>query len=251
METKNYLSLYTHYYDALNATAPADELDFFMQYARAAQGAILEPMCGSGRFLIPLAQAGFKIDGFDASPFMLEKLHTKCTALDITQHVWFNFLQDLHRSERYALIFIPSGSFNLLLTDAEIEVSLQKIYEHLQPGGTFVVELITVHEIQHALTNIWRESVQKITDDAIIIAHHMDLPVHNTIGTTIMRYDLVQDNAIIKTEIEEFTVRFYQDNEMDSFLKTAGFKNIKKVKAFAHGQMPDSGDEIIVYECTK
>ena len=46
---------------------PKDAYDFYLSYAKEANGPILEPMCGTGRFLLPLLAAGFKIEGFDAS----------------------------------------------------------------------------------------------------------------------------------------------------------------------------------------
>ena len=57
-----YKSLCTQFYDIDKPTAPQKELDFYLRYARRARGPILEPMCGSGRFLVPIAQSGFDID---------------------------------------------------------------------------------------------------------------------------------------------------------------------------------------------
>ncbi len=42
-----------------------------------ANGPILEPMCGTGRFLLPLIEDGFDVHGFDASDHMLGVLHAK------------------------------------------------------------------------------------------------------------------------------------------------------------------------------
>lgn len=43
-------------------------LNFYLEYAQTITTPILEPMCGSGRFLIPMLEQGFNIEGFDASP---------------------------------------------------------------------------------------------------------------------------------------------------------------------------------------
>ena len=47
------------------------------KYLQESGGPVLDPMCGSGRFLIPLMEDGFDVHGFDASPTMLERLHKK------------------------------------------------------------------------------------------------------------------------------------------------------------------------------
>lgn len=46
METYN--DLCTKFYEADKPRAPKAALDFYMEYARKANGKILEPMCGSG-----------------------------------------------------------------------------------------------------------------------------------------------------------------------------------------------------------
>ena len=50
---KNYYgSLCTEMYEILHKDAPKDELEFYLSYAEKGMS-ILEPLCGSGRFLVP------------------------------------------------------------------------------------------------------------------------------------------------------------------------------------------------------
>ncbi|MBX9890234.1 MAG: class I SAM-dependent methyltransferase [Amoebophilaceae bacterium] len=72
-----YLGLCTEVYELSKPHAPSDAYLFYRTYAEVAKGAILEPMCGTGRFLLPLLEEGFDVHGFDASPSMLAKLHEK------------------------------------------------------------------------------------------------------------------------------------------------------------------------------
>ncbi len=69
--TAEYKRLLTQAYDLDKPEAPAAELDRWLRYARAVDGPVLEVMCGSGRFLAPLAAAGIDIDGTDASVDLL------------------------------------------------------------------------------------------------------------------------------------------------------------------------------------
>lgn len=50
------ISLYAENYDLEHPVTPQDALDFYFQYAKKANGPILEPMCGTGRFLIPMME---------------------------------------------------------------------------------------------------------------------------------------------------------------------------------------------------
>ena len=67
-----YTMLCTEMYDLDKPSAPDDVLSFYLDYAEKAKGRVLAPMCGTGRFLIPLSERGFSIDGFDNSVYMLE-----------------------------------------------------------------------------------------------------------------------------------------------------------------------------------
>lgn len=54
-----------------------------IRYAEEAKGPILEPMCGTGRFLIPLLKKGYAVTGFDYSPDMLNVCRKKCKELGL------------------------------------------------------------------------------------------------------------------------------------------------------------------------
>lgn len=68
-----YGSLCTEMYEILHEQAPRNELNFYLSYAKKGEK-ILEPLCGSGRFLVPFLEHGFDISGVDLSEEMLEKL---------------------------------------------------------------------------------------------------------------------------------------------------------------------------------
>lgn len=74
---KTYQNLCALYYDLDKPDAPADALGFYLEYAKNTNGPIFEPMCGTGRFLIPMPQRGFDIEGSDASTFMLSIVSAK------------------------------------------------------------------------------------------------------------------------------------------------------------------------------
>ena len=61
-----YGGLCTEMYEILHEKAPQDELNFYLSYA-GKDKKILEPLCGSGRFLVPFMERGFDISGIDSS----------------------------------------------------------------------------------------------------------------------------------------------------------------------------------------
>ena len=62
MKKNDYGSLCTEMYELLHKEAPEDELAFYLSYARPGMS-ILEPLCGSGRFLVPFLRRGLSIQG--------------------------------------------------------------------------------------------------------------------------------------------------------------------------------------------
>ena len=87
-ELDTYLDLCTQVYEISKPTAPEDALAFYKSYADEASGAILEPMCGTGRFLLPLAKDGYKIEGSDVSEHMLDVLRSKAKQMSLKVNIW-------------------------------------------------------------------------------------------------------------------------------------------------------------------
>ena len=77
----NYKNLCTEFYDLDKPTAPEDALEFYTNEILGHTQPVLEPMCGSGRFLIPLLQKGIEIEGSDASAEMLDECRKKSAAV--------------------------------------------------------------------------------------------------------------------------------------------------------------------------
>ena len=67
-------------YDLDKPVVPDVDLGFYLHYVEKANGPILQPMVGTGRFALPLMEQGFKIDGVDASADMLNKYRQICRA---------------------------------------------------------------------------------------------------------------------------------------------------------------------------
>ena len=97
-----YGSLCTEMYEILHEQAPQDELDFYLSYAEKGKK-ILEPLCGSGRFLIPFLERGFDISGMDLSEEMLGKLKRKAPNARVMQADIINFTVQ----EKVRLYFYP------------------------------------------------------------------------------------------------------------------------------------------------
>lgn len=233
-----YLNLCTEFYDLDKPNAPEDEFNFYLNYIKNAGGKILEPMCGTGRFLVPYRQLGYDIEGFDASDAMLTKCHEK---LADRRGISKCFLHDFRSEHKYNLIFIPSGSMSLIIDVEQVKQSLKVIYQHINEGGKFVFA-VESSETCNGNSNKWTGKVHPYNEHKYIILSTLACPTVNHISSIICKYELVENNKIIQTEIENFMLLLYSFEEIKVLLEQAGFKNIKQV-----GSIPD----LITIECLK
>jgi SAM-dependent methyltransferase len=122
-----------------------DDIPFYITYAQQCGGEVLEGACGTGRILIPMAQAGSTVTGLDNSQGMLDVAKKKVEQLDkITQSrisLIRGDLTDFNIGKRFALIFIAYRSFQCLVTKEEQGACLDCIRKHLADDGLVILDL--------------------------------------------------------------------------------------------------------------
>ena len=250
-EDLTYGTLCSLYYDLDVSKNTKEEFDFYEHYVKKAKGYILEPMCGSGRFLLPFLESGYLIEGFDASHAMLQRLREQAQDHNIVPVVWHGLVQDFVSVKKYDLIFIPCGSFNLIFNLQDAQKALLALYASLSDGGILIFEVMTAEFLKMQEVSEWFYNAIACPDGKIITLATMHEPADGFVQKTICRYDLLEDNTIIKTEHEIYTLRFYTKAMMNHILQAAGFKHIRCLKAFDYQALAADDDGIVIYECTK
>jgi len=246
----NYKTLCTEFYDIDKPNAPEEALNFYFHYAEKANGSILEPMSGSGRFLIPLLERQFEIDGLDASQYMLRACRESCQSKGLSPVLYEQFLDQIELPRQYMLVIIPAGSFCLLTGDRSIRESLKRIYGLMLPGAKFVLEIELLGS-KPTDTGQWGGRWVERPDGAkILISWLNHYNETRRISHSIHRYELIKDGQLLKMEYEDFNLRFYDPEEFRALLENAGFIEIKTFKAHQF-RAPDDTDESIVFECSK
>jgi len=243
-----YLDLCTQVYEISKPTAPEDALAFYKSYANEASSAILEPMCGTGRFLLPLAKDGFKIEGSDASEHMLDVLKNKAEQMSLKVDVWESVASEIPDNKLYSLIFIPSGSFGLITEPCEISKTLKSFYNHLGDSGVLVFEVETKHAIPEL--GVWRGSKWLRPDGKMILLSSC-ASMDGDICSSVAKYELIDKNQVLQTEVEEYKIKIYEPGSLLELLKSIGFRDVKTLKAFDRSNSPSDSDESVVYECRK
>lgn len=249
-ESVPYRALCTEYYELDKPNPPKDAFECYLRYAEEAQGKILEPMCGTGRFLVPLLERGYSVTGFDYSPYMLDVCRKKCNERGLTCSLLEATFETFSLREGYNLIFIPSGSFGHLTTSEQVSQALTFIADRLKPGGKFVFEIETLKSIREP-QEVWRGRwVDKPDGSKIVINILSRFNPISRVETGLFRYELWEENTISRTEVEDYHVRHYEPEEIEKILEQHGFKIIGKLEAEPHSCKEASDTAaVILYEC--
>lgn len=240
-----YGSLCTEMYEILHEQAPQDELNFYLSYAEKGEK-ILEPLCGSGRFLVPFLEHGYDISGMDLSEEMLEKLRQKTPGAKVIRADIINYAV----LEKYDYIFIPSGSMSLFTDMNMCRDILRKMKDFLAPGGKFVFAVDTVWD-RCAEDGEYEVSISVKTKKGYNLIlktkNHYDENSQTQFSPSI--YELYNGAELLQRENMDFQTHLYRYGEMEEYLKECGFKSVSTYSNFRKEIAVNDKCEMFIFEC--
>jgi SAM-dependent methyltransferase len=229
------------FYDIFSgANAPEGDISFYVTQATNAGGPVLELASGTGRVLIPIAQAGVEITGLDLAPAMLAEARRKIEALPAEAQRNITLVEgdmaafDLGRE--FALVVIPFNSFCLsfcLLPTAELQrACLERVYAHLQPGGRLAfsvfdpnIGIIAKHSgVMGSAVKRYKEFADPQTGQRVVVYDSRD---YDIAAQTIMQEWVFETldarGYMISREYTSVRLRYLFRYEMQYLLELCGF----------------------------
>lgn len=145
-------------YDAWAADMTED-VDFYVELAREADGPIVELAVGSGRVAIPVAERTEKsVIGIDSSPGMLALARDAAAAAGVDLELREGDMRDLELEEPAALVYCPFRALLHLPTWADRRRVFERVATGLRPGGRFAWNAFVFdHTIASSLDGQWRD----------------------------------------------------------------------------------------------
>jgi SAM-dependent methyltransferase len=120
----------------------------FATFAAGPVRRLLEPACGTGRFLLRWPELGYRVTGYDRSPGMLAFARERLRTLG-PGRVAGLVAADM-RSAAFAPVFDAAynavNSIGYLLADEDLRSHLAVTARSLRPGGVYVVQISCAHE---------------------------------------------------------------------------------------------------------
>lgn len=200
----------------------------------------LDVGCGTGRLLLDYLQQGIDIDGVDNSPEMLDICREKAARLGLQPSLYLQTMESLDLPRRYRTIIVPSSSFQLVLDQNDARMAMDRLFHHLQPGGTLVMPFMILWTEKGGTPldpqdwYLLREK-ENPEDGTILrrwIRNRYDLDAQ--LEHTRDRYEVVRDGEVIHTEEYEHNpgTRWYTQEQAVNLYRAAGFTGITLLKEF-------------------
>ncbi len=239
-------------YDIEHAGFGAD-LDFYLDFARAVGDPVLELGCGTGRILTPLAAAGHRVTGVDASPAMLDRARAAINVAGLSHRVL------LHRGSMTEADSVPGGPFGLVLitlngllhlpTAASQRQALTAARRALDPRGLLLLDLL--HPTPEALRafdrTVGHEGSWPLAGGSRVdkFAARRLLPADQTIETELW-YDVVAGDGTVRRTATSYPMRYIQRAELELVLELAGFAEWRLYGSYDLDPFDDDAERLLV-----
>jgi SAM-dependent methyltransferase len=218
---------FARYYDA-DFRDYLDDVPFYLELARRSNGPLLEPMCGTGRVLLPLAEAGYSMTGIDVSAAMLQITRDRAAEAGLTERIDLREA-DICRMElpaaHYGLAFVAVNSFMHLTDVAQQLAALETIRRSLKKRGTLVIDLFNPNP-----TDIMREDGRLTLErsyqlDGRLVQKFVsiDSDAADQLSHVTYLYDESSHDGTLSRRTMQFSMRWFYRFEMEHLLARAGF----------------------------
>ena len=212
-------------YDEWSASM-TDDVAFYVELARQADGPLVELAVGNGRVAIPVAQAtGRRAIGIDSSPAMLAQARQRAAEAGVDLELREGDLRDFALDEPAGLIYCPFRSLLHLPTWADRRRTFERVAAALRADGRFAWNAFAFdHQIAVGLDG-----------------KHAADPVPHTVRYAVgdNRIDLVLDDGGTSS------LWWATKNEWLGLIDVAGLEVTALYGGFAHEPLTDDSREYV------
>jgi SAM-dependent methyltransferase len=236
-------------YDTIPLYNSRDDVDFYVDLCRQA-GDLLELGCGTGRILIPAAQAGCVITGLDQSKMMLARCRAKANALSNDTPGRITLVEadmtQFHLSRTFKLAIAPVRPIQHVTTVGEQLSFLRCVREHLDPGGRLVFDVFNPSLVRLA-AEISTEEVEDTPE--LLLADGRR--VRRTFRIVRKRHaEQCNDIELIyyiddRRMVQSFPMRYFFRFELEHLLARSGFEVTALYGGFDRSPFADDSPELI------
>jgi ubiquinone/menaquinone biosynthesis C-methylase UbiE len=227
------------------------DVDLYRGYAEIVGSPILELGCGTGRLVVPLAQAGFDVVGIDSSLDMLDRADERLQKAGI-ENVMLRRL-DMRElgglpDSRFKLVFCAVNSFLHLETQADQMATLHAARRVLDDRGILIIDLFhpAPSTLQSMDDRFTLDGSWMLGDGSRVdrFSHRRVHPSQQLIETTLL-FDRVDEHGNVSRSHASYHTRYIHHFEMLALLDGAGFEIEGVYGSYALDAFEDSSQGMI------
>jgi ubiquinone/menaquinone biosynthesis C-methylase UbiE len=212
-------------YDKLMADSPYDQwLDWLERVweKREKPRQVIDLGCGTGSIAIPLAKRGYRVTGVDLSAEMLAVAYDKMRREQV-QISWVE--QDMRELDLPAADAVISlcDSLSYLTEEEDVKLTFERVYQHLNPGGTFLFDVHSPYKMLHVFGN---QTFTLVDDEVSYIWQCFCDPIRLEVAHQLTFF-LRQPDGLYQRVEEEHWQRAYQPVQLLRWLADAGFVDVE------------------------
>jgi SAM-dependent methyltransferase len=210
-------------------------------------GPILDPATGTGRFLIPLLEAGHEVEGLDSSPHMLGRCRQHCRDRGLDPVLREYDMTVFVQLAAYEAVIVPAGSIALLAGREATLQALTCFRDSLVPGGRLCVDVpMRSLTATPATMRLWRREPYTWTLQTMHVEY--DPAVNQT--TRFLRYDKWHEASLRATELQIFRRQHWSGREFADLLTEAGFIITLVTADYEDTRMASEASGVWTYQAT-
>jgi SAM-dependent methyltransferase len=249
-----YEGFFSEFYDLLHSSYDAD-LPTYLDLAKEYGDPILELGSGSGRLLIPLARAGYRVTGLDCADDMFALCRKKLEAEDEATRERVTLvsgdMMDFNIDAKFNMVLAACNTIFHCTTTDDLLAVLIRAREHLSPNGVFVVDFAVPNVLRMLQTSGIQARFEMLHPDRgtrIIDTYTVSFNFVEQMETYEARIEEWDDGTMLRWSEVTTERAFYFPREVELALKCAGFEIVKTWKGLRGGPLVETSQDM-VYVC--
>jgi SAM-dependent methyltransferase len=229
-----------------------DDLDLYRSLALGTDLPVLDLGCGSGRILVPLANAGSTITGIDSSAPMLARAKQAVAMAGVSDRVVLQAgsMEDADQAVAgpFGLVILALNGLLHVSTAAEQRRTLASARRLLASGGRIVVDLLNPHPnfLRHMEAGVQHEGSWLRADGSRVdkFASRQIFPAAQEIETDLW-YDVTAPDGGLRRVATSYPMRYLHRAELELLLELAGFTGWQVYGSYDLDPYHDESDRLL------
>jgi ubiquinone/menaquinone biosynthesis C-methylase UbiE len=245
-----YRGLMAEAWDVLRGdTSQWPDRSFFLEVIQKYGQPVLDVGCGTGRLLLDYLEQGIDVDGVDNSPEMLAICRQKADDLGLTPNLSEHYMETLELSRQYRTILIPSSSLQLIIEPIEVDRALERLLDHLLPGGVIAAPIMALWKEGEPLESEGEFTAIRALDGVKFrrVAKSRYEPETECEHTEDI-YQKIVDDKVVAEEMHRRSpaTRSYTQAQARASFERAGFKNVQLYSEFTFEPVKQDDETFVV-----